>query len=170
MNHAYVKGVVHSRDLNACSKFQSSITISFCPPGNVFTLPVKTIFVRSIAEISSRLKLRKVNYFKPIFRLNPTKSECFFRKLDHFSSWIRRKFGILCTFRAGIRLNLCKLSLKMYVFSSVKAILRLFYVKKGINVFKRSLKLFTAVHGRYMGNHYVISSQDFNEDTLKINF
>ena len=146
--------------LNACSKFQSSITISFCPPGNVFTLPVKTIFVRSIAEISSRLKLRKVNYFKPILGWIPLNLNAFFRKLDHFSSWIRRKFGILCTFRAGIRLNLCKLSLKMYVFSSVKAILRLFYVKKGINAIKRSLKLFTAVHGRYINRTTVVKAEN----------
>ena len=90
----------------------------------------------------------------------PLNLNAFFRKLDHFSSWIRRKFGILCTFRAGIRLNLCKLSLKMYVFSSVKAILRLFYVKKGINVFKRSLKLFTAVHGRYINRTTVVKAEN----------
>ena len=54
--------------------FNLQLQFPFCPPGNVFTLPVKTIFVRSIAEISSRLKLRKVNYFKPNFGLNPTKS------------------------------------------------------------------------------------------------
>ena len=48
----------------------------------------------------------------------------------------------------------------MYVFSSVKAILRLFYVKKGINVFKRSLKLFTAVHGRYINRTTVVKAEN----------
>ena len=111
--------------------FTRQLQFSFCPPGIVFTLPAKTIIMRSVAEISSRLKLgKKANYFKPSLCWTNLNFNAFFRKLDHFSSWIWRKFGFLCTFRAGIRLNLCKLSLKMYVFSSVKAILRLFYVEK----------------------------------------
>ena len=32
-DYAYVKGDVHSETLSAYSKFQSSITISFVPPG-----------------------------------------------------------------------------------------------------------------------------------------
>ena len=136
--------------LNAYSKFQSSITISFYPPGIVFTLPAKTIIMRSVAEISSRLKLgKKANYFKPSLCWTNLNFNAFFRKLDHFSSWIWRKFGFLCTFRAGIRLNLCKLSLKMYVLVLLRQFWGFSMWKRGINAFKRSLNLFTEVHGSY---------------------